>query len=82
MLGRDVVWVPGLDHAGIATQTVVERWLKQSRGVSRHDIGREQFLQEVLNWKQEKGNVINQQLRRLGASLDWTREIFTMDPVS
>lgn len=82
MQGKDVVWVPGLDHAGIATQTVVERWLKANKNISRQDIGKEQFLQEVHNWKKEKGNVINKQLRRFGASLDWSREIFTMDPVS
>lgn len=82
MQGKDVVWVPGLDHAGIATQTVVERWLKANKNISRQDIGKEQFLQEVHNWKKEKGNVINKQLRRFGASLDWSRETFTMDPVS
>uniref|UniRef100_A0A1B6ERU2 valine--tRNA ligase n=1 Tax=Cuerna arida TaxID=1464854 RepID=A0A1B6ERU2_9HEMI len=79
MEGRDVLWIPGLDHAGIATQTVVERWLRQKKNVTRHEIGREKFLEEVLNWKNEKGSVIKQQLKRFGASLDWSREIFTMD---
>lgn len=82
MKGKGVLWVPGFDHAGIATQTVVEKWLKQKKNVTRHEIGREQFLREVSSWQNEKRNVISAQLRKLGSSLDWSREIFTMDPVS
>lgn len=81
MNGKDVLWVPGLDHAGIATQTVVEKWLKQKCNITRHQIGRDVFLQEVSNWANAKGAVINKQLKKLGASLDWSREIFTMDQV-
>lgn len=81
MEGRDVVWIPGLDHAGIATQTVVEKWLKQNKNLSRQELGRDKFLKEVMLWKNEKGDVIKEQLRKMGASLDWSREIFTMDQV-
>ena len=78
MQGRDVLWVPGVDHAGIATQNVVERKLAKEKK-TRHDLGREKFLEEVWKWKEEHGNTITQQLRRLGASCDWSRERFTMD---
>ncbi|EPR43940.1 Valyl-tRNA synthetase [Desulfovibrio sp. X2] len=77
-LGRKVLWVPGTDHAGIATQNVVERKLK-AEGKTRHDLGREKFLEEVWKWKEEYGGRITNQLRRLGSSVDWTRERFTMD---
>jgi valyl-tRNA synthetase len=79
MLGDNTLWVPGTDHAGIATQAVVERFLA-TQGLSRHELGREKFLEKVWTWKEEFGGKICQQLRRLGASLDWSRERFTMDP--
>ncbi|XP_021357416.1 valine--tRNA ligase-like [Mizuhopecten yessoensis] len=79
MKGRSVLWIPGCDHAGIATQVVVEKRLAQECGISRHDIGREHFIQEVWKWKQEKEDSILQQMRRLGSSLDWSRACFTMD---
>ena len=79
MLGYDALWVPGTDHAGIATQTVVEKKLLRERGVSRQQMGREAFLKEVWTWKEQYGNTITSQLRRLGSSLDWSRERFTMD---
>ncbi|KAF0146630.1 MAG: valyl-tRNA synthetase [Rhodospirillaceae bacterium] len=78
MLGRDVLWQPGTDHAGIATQMVVERQLA-AQGISRHDLGREAFIAQVWAWKAHSGGTITTQLRRLGASSDWTRERFTMD---
>ena len=78
MQGRDVLWQPGTDHAGIATQMVVERLLA-SEGQDRKTIGREAFLERVWRWKAESGGTITTQLRRLGASLDWARERFTMD---
>uniref|UniRef100_A0AAZ3QH79 Valine--tRNA ligase, mitochondrial n=1 Tax=Oncorhynchus tshawytscha TaxID=74940 RepID=A0AAZ3QH79_ONCTS len=81
MQGYKVVWVPGCDHAGIATQTVVERRLFRERGKRRQDLSREEFLKEVWTWKKEKGEEIYHQLRKLGASLDWSRACFTMDPV-
>jgi valyl-tRNA synthetase len=81
MLGREVLWLPGTDHAGIATQTVVERTLKKN-GEIRHrdDLGREKFLERVWEWKDKHGGIIIQQLKKLGASCDWSRERFTMDP--
>ncbi|XP_075692509.1 valine--tRNA ligase, mitochondrial [Rhinoderma darwinii] len=79
MLGQKVVWVPGSDHAGIATQTVVEKNLYKELGVSRHDLGREKFLKAVWEWKESKGDMIYHQLKSLGASLDWDRSCFTMD---
>ncbi|XP_012590055.1 PREDICTED: valine--tRNA ligase, mitochondrial [Condylura cristata] len=79
MRGDQVLWVPGSDHAGIATQAVVEKQLWKERGVRRHELSREAFLQEVWKWKEEKGGEISEQLRALGASLDWDRECFTMD---
>jgi valyl-tRNA synthetase len=78
MSGRNTLWQPGMDHAGIATQMVVERQLNL-QGVSRKDIGREKFVERVWKWKKESGGWIQQQLRRLGASVDWKRERFTMD---
>ncbi|KAJ8334957.1 hypothetical protein SKAU_G00405960 [Synaphobranchus kaupii] len=80
MLGHKVLWVPGCDHAGIATQAVVERKLLKDHGRCRQDYSREEFLQEVWNWKDEKGDEIYHQLKMLGASLDWSRTCFTMDP--
>ena len=79
MQGRDALWQPGTDHAGIATQMVVERLLAQEGGASRQDLGRAAFLERVWRWKAESGGNITGQLRRLGASLDWPRERFTMD---
>uniref|UniRef100_A0AAY4C272 Valine--tRNA ligase, mitochondrial n=1 Tax=Denticeps clupeoides TaxID=299321 RepID=A0AAY4C272_9TELE len=79
MLGCKVLWVPGCDHAGIATQSVVERRLLREHGKHRQDYGREEFLREVWKWKNEKGDEIYHQLRKLGASLDWSRACFTMD---
>ncbi len=78
MMGRDALWQPGTDHAGIATQMVVERLLAAEK-VDRRDLGREKFLERVWQWKAESGGTITKQLRRLGASLDWPRERFTMD---
>ncbi|CAB3753753.1 valine--tRNA ligase [Paraburkholderia humisilvae] len=78
MLGENTLWVPGTDHAGIATQIVVERQL-DAQGVSRHDLGREKFVERVWAWKHESGSTITNQVRRLGASIDWSREYFTMD---
>ena len=79
MNGLNVLWQPGTDHAGIATQMVVERML-EAEGVKRRDLGREKFLEKVWEWKEESGGTITGQLRRLGASCDWSRERFTMDP--
>src|SRR2546426_9158557 len=81
MLGYETLWLPGTDHAGIATQTVVERALK-NQGLIQHrdDLGREKFLEKVWEWKEKHGGIIIEQLKRLGASCDWTRLRFTMDP--
>ena len=79
MKGRSTLWQVGTDHAGIATQMLVERQL-EAEGVSRHDLGRDQFIDKVWEWKEKSGGTITQQLRRLGASVDWSRERFTMDP--
>ncbi|HZR73855.1 valine--tRNA ligase [Bradyrhizobium sp.] len=79
MRGRDVLWQPGTDHAGIATQMVVERQLMERQQPSRRDLGREKFLERVWQWKAESGGIIINQLKRLGASCDWSRERFTMD---
>jgi len=80
MSGFNVLWLPGTDHAGIATQMVVEKELKKTEGKSRHDLGREEFLKRVWTWKEKYGARIGEQHQVLGASLDWTRERFTMDP--
>ncbi len=79
MRGERSVWVPGTDHAGIATQMMVERQLKAEGGPTRQDLGREAFTERVWCWKKEYGGAITEQMRRLGASVDWTREYFTMD---
>ena len=99
MSGRTTVWVPGTDHAGIATQvlyfiwkffwleinfffkTVVEKRIAKERGLTRHDLGREAFVSEVYKWKDEYSAQIVNQLKRIGSSLDWSREAFTMDQV-
>jgi valyl-tRNA synthetase len=78
MKGFEVLWLPGMDHAGIATQNVVEKQLAAS-GVSRHDLGREEFVKRVWKWKEESGGAILGQMKRLGDSVDWSRERFTMD---
>ncbi len=78
MKGDDTLWQPGTDHAGIATQMIVERQLA-AKGLSRHDLGREKFIEKIWEWKEESGGTITQQLRRMGTSPDWTRERFTMD---
>jgi len=79
MQGRDALWMPGTDHAGIATQMVVERQLAQAQQPGRRELGRDEFLRRVWEWKAESGGTISRQLRRLGSSLDWPRERFTMD---
>jgi len=79
MSGYNCLYVPGTDHAGIATQVVVEKRIKRLYNKTRHDYGRENFIKEVFKWKEEHGNIIYNQLRRTGASLDWSRECFTMD---
>ncbi len=78
MKGENVLWQPGTDHAGIATQMVVERQL-EAEGTSRRAIGREAFVERVWAWKEQSGSTITRQMRRLGASCDWSREYFTMD---
>jgi valyl-tRNA synthetase len=79
MQGFEALWLPGMDHAGIGTQTAVEKWLRKNEGVTRHDLGREKFLQRVLEWQDKHGGIIIQQLKRLGCSCDWSRQRYTMD---
>ncbi len=79
MRGHRTLWLPGTDHAGISTQIMVERKLKKEEGKSRHDIGREEFIRRVWEWKEQYGGEIQRQMRREGASVDWSREQFTMD---
>ncbi|MFN7242270.1 MAG: class I tRNA ligase family protein, partial [Dietzia cercidiphylli] len=78
MQGFEVLWLPGMDHAGIATQTLVDRKLR-AEGIDRHEIGREAFIQKVWEWKRESGGTIGEQMRRLGDGVDWSRERFTLD---
>jgi len=80
MDGKEVLWLPGTDHAGIATQVQVEKALKKEERKTKYDLGREEFLKRVWAWKEEKGGIIINQLKKLGCSCDWTRERFTMDP--
>jgi valyl-tRNA synthetase len=80
MDGKEVLWLPGTDHAGIATQVQVEKALKKQERLTKHDLGREKFLERVWQWKEKHGGIIIQQLKKLGCSCDWTRERFTMDP--
>ena len=80
MDGKEVLWLPGTDHAGIATQVVVEKKLKKEEKRSRHDIGRDAFVKRVWEWKEKHGGIIIEQLKKLGCSCDWSRERFTMDP--
>jgi len=79
MLGKNTLWQAGTDHAGIATQMLVERKVAAEEGKTRHDLGREAFIDKIWEWKEESGGTITRQLRRMGASLDWSRERFTMD---
>ncbi|XP_043285965.1 valine--tRNA ligase, mitochondrial-like isoform X2 [Venturia canescens] len=78
MRGKSVIWVPGLDHAGIATQAIVEKYLGRTKGVNRHELGKDEFLSCIGKWKEEKSNTIRNQLKAMGMSLDWSREFFTM----
>src|SRR3954453_7612028 len=80
MAAYNAMWLPGTDHAGIATQMVVERELREKHGKTRHDIGRAAFIERVWDWRQRTGDRILEQLKRMGASLDWDRTTFTMDP--
>src|SRR5690349_24587136 len=80
MQGFEVLWLPGMDHAGIGTQTAVEKWLRKNEGITRHDLGREKFLSRVLEWQDKHGGIIIQQLQRLGCSCDWSRQRYTFDP--
>ncbi|MDX1952319.1 MAG: valine--tRNA ligase [Verrucomicrobiota bacterium] len=80
MEAKEVLWLPGTDHAGIATQVMVEKKIKKEEKLSRHDLGREKFIDRVWEWKEKHGGIIIEQLKRLGASCDWSRERFTMDP--
>mgnify|MGYP006426629491 CR=1 FL=1 len=79
MQGQEALWMPGMDHAGIATQNVVEKKLREEEGTTRHDLGRDAFVERVYDWKEEYGNIILQQKRTLGDSCDWKRQRFTMD---
>lgn len=81
MQGRATLWIPGIDHAGIATQAVVEKRLFENEKLTRHDIGREALVERIWEWKEEYGNRILQQLRGMGVSCDWTRTRFTLDPI-
>ena len=79
MDGKEVLWLPGTDHAGIATQVMVEKDLRKQK-LTKHDLGREKFIERVWQWKEKHGGIIIQQLKKLGCSCDWSRERFTMDP--
>src|SRR5947207_7040879 len=79
MQGFEVLWLPGMDHAGIATQTAVEKWLRKNERVTRHDLGREKFLRRVMDWQDKHGGIIIEQLKRLGCSCDWSRQRYTLD---
>src|SRR5881296_1379357 len=79
MQGFDVLWLPGTDHAGIATQTAVEKYLRRTENKTRHDFGREEFLRRVLEWQDKHGGISIEQLKRLGCSCDWSRQRYTLD---
>jgi valyl-tRNA synthetase len=79
MLGFEVLWLPGMDHAGIGTQTAVEKYLRRTENKTRHDLGREEFLRRVLEWQDKHGGIIIEQLKRLGCSCDWSRQRYTLD---
>src|SRR5690349_13130853 len=80
MDGKEVLWLPGTDHASIATHMVMERALKKEEGLTRHDLGREKFIERAWKWQEKYGGIIIQQLKKLGCSCDWSRGRFTMDP--
>ena len=80
MQGFEVLWLPGMDHAGIGTQTAVEKYLRKTEKKTRHDLGREEFLRRVLEWQDKHGGIIIEQLKRLGCSCDWSRQRYTLDP--
>lgn len=82
MKGESVIWVPGLDHAGIATQAIVEKYLAKTKRVDRYELGKEEFLSSIEEWKEEKSKTIKNQLRVMGSSLDWSKEFFTMSKVN
>ncbi len=79
MQGFEVLWLPGMDHAGIGTQTAVEKYLRKTENKTRHDLGREEFLRRVLEWQDKHGGIIIEQLKRLGCSCDWSRQRYTLD---
>src|SRR5436853_3337430 len=79
MLGHEVLWLPGMDHAGVGTQTAVEKHLRRTENKTRHDLGREGFLRRVLDWQEKHGGIIIEQLKRLGVSADWSRQRYTLD---
>src|SRR5207302_6559575 len=79
MLGNGVLWLPGMDHAGVGTQTAVEKHLRRTENKTRHDLGREEFLRRVLDWQEKHGGIIIEQLKRLGVSADWSRQRYTLD---
>jgi valyl-tRNA synthetase len=79
MRGSEVLWLPGMDHAGIGTQTAVEKYLRRTENKTRHDLGREEFLRRVLEWQDKHGGIIIEQLKRLGCSCDWSRQRYTLD---
>jgi valyl-tRNA synthetase len=79
MQGFEVLWLPGMDHAGIGTQTAVEKYLRRTENKTRHDLGREEFLRRVLDWQDKHGGIIIEQLKRLGCSCDWSRQRYTLD---
>ena len=79
MEGKEVLWLPGTDHAGLATQTAVEKHIRNTEKKTRHDFGRDEFVERIWDWKHEFGGIITQQLRKIGCSCDWSRERFTMD---
>jgi valyl-tRNA synthetase len=80
MLGHEALWLPGMDHAGVATQTAVEKHLRKTEKKTRHDLGREEFLRRVVDWQEKHGGIIIDQLKRLGCSCDWSRQRYTLDP--
>jgi valyl-tRNA synthetase len=80
MNGYEVLWLPGTDHAGLATQTAVEKALRKNEKITRHDLGREEFIRRTWDWREKHGRIIIEQLKRLGCSCDWSRERFTLDP--
>jgi valyl-tRNA synthetase len=81
MKGVQVIWIPGFDHAGIATQAIVEKYLSKTKNIKRTSLSKKEFLQIVNEWKNDKSIIIKNQLKALGATLDWPKEYFTMDNV-